>query len=142
MAGRPSDYDFELCKLICDEVASGRNIVDVLDSDERFPTWNTFRRWKNDIPELSALYVRAQQDKSEMCLYKIDKLQSKLENGNLEPSSANVLIQTEKWKAGKFYPKMYGTKNDVHDTDEDEKANTKKINVTVNVKNYQKKDGA
>jgi len=111
-----------------------------LDSDERFPAWNTFRRWKNDFAELSAMYVKAQQDKSEACLKEIDDVQQMLKNKEIDPATANVLTQTQKWKASKFYPKMYGTKNDVMENDDEEKANAKKIDITINVKDYSKKD--
>jgi len=32
---RPSEYDFELCKEICDNVALGSNVISVLDSDRK-----------------------------------------------------------------------------------------------------------
>ena len=31
-------------------------------------------------------------------------------NKEIDPASANVLIQTLKWKAAKYYPKMFGDK--------------------------------
>jgi hypothetical protein len=33
-----------------------------------------------------------------------------LKEGTYDPSTANVLIQTLKWKAAKYYPKMFGDK--------------------------------
>jgi hypothetical protein len=33
-----------------------------------------------------------------------------LKNGLYDASTANVLIQTLKWKASKYYPKMFGDK--------------------------------
>lgn len=109
-AGRPSKYDFNLCKEICDRVANGENIIAVLESDEKFPVWSTFRLWKNDNEELSTLYVKAQQDKSEAMLHEMDKIWEGCRLGSYDASVANVLIQTLKWKASKFYPKMYGDK--------------------------------
>ena len=109
---RPSEYDFELCKLICDEVANGENIISVL-KESNFPSWSTFRRWKNEHEELRTLYVNSQQDKGIALENEIDDVMQCLKDGEMEASVGNVLIQTLKWKMGKFYPKMFGDKLDV-----------------------------
>lgn len=112
-AGRPSEYDFKLCEEICEEVANGKNVMSALKENESFPSWSTFRRWKNEHAELQTLYVKAIQDKSEAVIFEIDEISLELRQGKLEPSTANVLIQTLKWKAAKFYPKMFGDNKNV-----------------------------
>ena len=120
-AGRPSEYDFELCVEICDLVANGEHIFDILNSDDRFPSWPTFRRWKQNNDKLRTLYVNAQQDKSESCTHNIVKVQQLLRSGEIEASAANVLIQTDKWFSSKFYPKMYGDRINTDVTSDGEK---------------------
>lgn len=110
---RPSEYNLEMAKVICNEVAGGFNIKTVLKSDDTYPDFSTWCRWKRENEELRNLYVNSMQDKSESELEEIDHVYDELKAGNLEPSVANVLIQTCKWKASKFYPKMYGDKVDV-----------------------------
>jgi hypothetical protein len=110
---RPHEYDFEMCKEICDQVAEGQNVIAILNSNDKYPTWTSFRRWKNTHDELSTLYVKAQQDKAEAEMFKIDEIRDMLKNKLIDPASANVLIQTSKWAASKFYPKFYGDKIDV-----------------------------
>lgn len=105
---RPAEYNIELCKEICDEVANGRNIKEVLNSKEEYPTWTSFRRWKNENQELSTLYIKAIQDKAEMVDSEIDAIMNDLKEKIYDPATANVLIQTLKWKAAKYYPKMFG----------------------------------
>ncbi len=107
---RLSEYSFELSQLICEEVANGKNIIQTLDGNSKYPSWSTFRRWKNENAELQTLYVKAIQDKSEAVIFEIDSICYDLRQGGIDPSSANVLIQTLKWKAAKFYPKMFGDK--------------------------------
>lgn len=124
---RPAEYDFALCEEICNQVAEGQNIIAVLESDERYPSWTSFRRWKNEKAELSSLYVKAQQDKAEAELYEIQKIRELLKQKLIDPASANVLIQTSKWAASKFYPKMYGEKVDI--TSDGEKIATPIINM-------------
>lgn len=109
---RPSEYDFELCKLICDDVANGENIISVL-KESSYPSWSTFRRWKNENEELRTLYVNSQQDKGIALENEIDDVMLSLKTKEIDPASANVLIQTLKWKMAKFYPKMFGDKIDV-----------------------------
>lgn len=58
--------------------------------------------------DFAAHYTCARQDAGDSCLDKIDEFEEMLKAGQIDSSSANVLIQTEKWKAQKYYPKMYG----------------------------------
>lgn len=119
---RPSTYNFELCKEICSEVANGFNIKTVLSSKQEYPTFQTWCNWKRKNPELFDLYVKSIQDKAESVDEEIDFIYDGLKNGTYEPAQANVLIQTLKWKASKYYPKMFGDKTDI--TSGGEKLNT------------------
>lgn len=110
MAGRPNTYDFELCKQICDEIANGFNVKTVLSSKSEYPTFQTWCNWKRDHAELFDLYIKAIQDKAESVDEEIDSIYDGLKNGAYDASVANVLIQTLKWKASKYYPKMFGDK--------------------------------
>jgi len=107
---RLSEYDFEMCKTICAEVAEGFNIKTILKSKPEYPTFQTWCNWKREHQELFDLYVKAMQDKAESEIEEIDHVYDMLKAGELEPSVANVLIQTKKWTASKFYPKMFGDK--------------------------------
>lgn len=115
-AGRPSNYDYSLCEKICEQIARGGNIIKVLESDELYPSWETFRRWKREHAELQALYVKSVQDKSEAVLLEIDEIAQELRTGEIDASTANVLTQTLKWKAAKFYPKMFGDRTQIEQT--------------------------
>ncbi len=115
---RKTEYDFELCKEICDKIADGGNIVDVLKRGKQYPSWSTFRRWKNENEELRTLYVNSQQDKADALENEIDEIWNGCKKGHYDASTANVLIQTLKWKMAKFYPKVFGDKQSIdHTTD-------------------------
>jgi hypothetical protein len=105
---RLTEYNFELCKEICDKLANGNNIIRILKSETNYPTWSTFRRWKNDNNELQTLYVKAQQDKAMSIENKLDDLEDLLMSKEIDPSTYNTLAQTQKWKMAKFYPKVFG----------------------------------
>jgi hypothetical protein len=110
---RPSEYNFELCKEICELIADGGYIIQVLESNEKYPSWSTFRHWKRDNEELKTLYVNAQQDKTEALINNIVKVQQMALRGEIDASTANVVMQTDKWLSSKFYPKMFGDRTDI-----------------------------
>ena len=107
---RLTEYDFDLCVEICELVADGGHIMNILANNDNYPTWSTFRRWKRDNDELRTLYINAQQDKTEAITNNIENVRKDMLTGKIEPSAANVSIQTDKWFCAKFYPKMFGDK--------------------------------
>ena len=120
---RLTEYNYDLCVEICDKVADGLNIMDILASNDNYPSWSTFRRWKNDNEELRTLYVNSQQDKGIALEKEIDDTMALLKLSAIDASTANVIIQTIKWKMAKFYPRMFGDKLDL--TSKDEKIENK-----------------
>lgn len=135
--GRPDTYNFNLCIEICEKVANGENIKRVLNSCPNYPTFQTWCNWRRKHKELFDLYVNAMQDKAESEIENIDNAIQDLRQGEIDPSTANVIIQTSKWKASKFYPKMFGEKVDV--TSDGEKVNANPIQVTLGVIDAEKK---
>lgn len=105
---RPSTYDFELCKDICNEVTNGKNIKEVLNSKETYPTFQTWCNWKREYNELFDLYTRSIQDKAEMVDSEIDSIMNDMKSEKISFQIGRVLIDTLKWKAAKYYPKMFG----------------------------------
>ena len=105
---RPSEYNFEMCVEICIEVSNGRNIKHVLASKDEYPNFNTWCDWKRNNEALSNLYVQSIQDKAESKEAEIEDYKEKLLSGEIDPATARVLIDTSKWQAAKFYPKMFG----------------------------------
>jgi len=107
---RPSEYNFDLCIEICDEIAKGRNVIETLNSDLRYPDWTTFRRWKNNNEELRTLYVNSQQDKAIALENEIDDLRNMLFAKEIDYMVYNALVNTLKWKMAKMYAKLFGDK--------------------------------
>ncbi len=107
---RLTEYDYEICLDICEEVANGGNIMNVLEDNLNYPAWSTFRRWKRDNEELRTLYVNSQQDKAEALEKEMDDYKDMLLEKAIDASTYNTLVQTLKWKMSKFYPKVFGDK--------------------------------
>ena len=112
-------YNFELAKEICEKLYDTEkypNLSSVLKSDKRYPARSTFFLWKREHSELSDLYVNIQQDRGELFIEEIDSTIQELRKGQIEASEANVIIQALKWKAAKFYPKMFGDNKNIDHT--------------------------
>ena len=131
--GHPSIYDFEMCKEICKRVAMGEHIKAVLDSSDSYPDYSTWCNWKRDNQELFDLYTKAIQDKAEMVTFEINQTMQDMRNGVVEAPVGRILIDTLKWYASKFYPRMFGDKVDVT-TDGDKINQAATINVALDGK--------
>lgn len=111
---RISDYNFELCVDICERISNGESIKAILKSDDNYPSFQTWCKWRRENDELLDLYTRSIQDKAESVDSEIDNIIEELKDRTLDPASARVIIETLKWKASKYYPKMFGDKIDAN----------------------------
>lgn len=101
-------YDYDLCLEICEQVSLGKNIKAVLESNNKYPTFQTFCNWKRNNQELFDLYVNSHQDKAVFLEHEMDTYRDMLLSGDIDPATYNTLVQTLKWKMSKFYPKVFG----------------------------------
>jgi hypothetical protein len=73
--GRRSKYNKKLASEICEELAIGRTIRQVLaPAVKGRPVWETFRKWLNLYPELREEYVKAKSDGIEYSLCEAQEL--------------------------------------------------------------------
>jgi len=91
--------------------------------DIDMPSFNTFWRWMSKDAELRDRYRLVMESKAAIADAKISEIQEQVRGvvqearaGMISKDVAYVAIQaarldidTEKWRAGKYYPKMYGT---------------------------------
>jgi hypothetical protein len=131
--GHPSIYDFEMCKEICKRVAMGEHIKAVLDSSDHYPDYSTWCNWKRDNQELFDLYTKAIQDKAEMVTFEINQTMQDMRDGIIEAPVGRILIDTLKWYASKFYPRMFGERVDIT-TDGDKINQAAAINLAIDGK--------
>lgn len=101
-------FSLKLCEEICIQVTNGESIKKVLAKSEKYPTFEGWCKWKRKYVEVQNMYYNAIQDKSEGCIDEIHNIMDKLQKKEIDSRQARVLIDTQKWMAAKFYPKMYG----------------------------------
>ena len=102
-----------------------------MDSNDKYPDWTTFRRWKQNNEELRTLYINSQQDKAIALENELDDLRDMLTAKEIDASTYNVLAQTLKWKMAKFYPKVFGDKTDITTNGESIKSIPTEIKVEI-----------
>jgi hypothetical protein len=120
---RLSEYSFELAKEICERVSNGERIKAILSTNDKYPSFPTWCKWKRDNPELLNLYTCSMQDKAESIDDEIDEILSDVKEGLIEPLQARIIIDTLKWKSSKYYPKMFGESSKVDVTTNGESIN-------------------
>lgn len=126
-AGRPSDYSIELARLICDYIAKGESIQDIVNI-EGMPKSTTIYEWLAKHKEFAEIYARAREIQADL----MDKLI--LEVANQDPAYVTIESESEegvkkqkisvdgaevqhrrlkidalKWRACHLAPKKYGT---------------------------------
>lgn len=109
--GRPTDYSDELAEAMCNHISMGINVLETckLVGIAR----ETFYRWLRENEDFNDMYVKSMPARADASIEKIDRIADLLEIGKISAADANVLIQTEKWKSSKYYPKMYGDRKQV-----------------------------
>lgn len=130
---RLSEYNFELSKEICERVSNGERIKVILKSNDKYPSFPTWCKWKRENIELLNLYTCSIQDKAENGDDTIDEILEDVKNGTIDPAQARVIIDTLKWKLSKYYPKMFGDSSKVDVT-----TNGKEINRPITVEEAKK----
>lgn len=96
------------------DVANGMSLYKACES--RHTSSADFYKLINEDEDLKSKYTQAREERGDRCLDKIEMYETMLLEGTLEHAVARVLIDTEKWKACKFYPKMYGDKQEITHT--------------------------
>lgn len=101
----------ELFDELLEEISNGKSVFKVCR--ERNLSRDAFYNYIESEETLKDRYIKAREERGDRCLDKIEEYQTSLINGLIDAATARVLIDTEKWKACKFYPKMYGDKQEI-----------------------------
>lgn len=109
---RPSDYTSELENVICDGLLSGLSLVQVCKSVE-MPHRATVCRWMQKNPKFRDNVALARAEQADLMDDRILDVINKVENCEIEPDAARVVIQGLQWRAAKLAPKKYGDKTTI-----------------------------
>ncbi len=123
LGGRPTDYNEEIAKLICERVATHDcGIQKLCDMYDDMPDKSTIRLWKLKHIAFSTQYADAKRQQVENYAediidiadedsgdIKYDKDGNESLNGEFVARS-RLRVDTRKWLASKLAPKLYGDK--------------------------------
>lgn len=106
------EYSPEIVDLICAEIAGGKSLRKVCLMPG-MPSRTAFHIWMNIHDGVFDQYTRARELRADARADRIDDLTEKVESGALDPNAARVIIDAEKWQAGKENQKRYGDRINV-----------------------------
>jgi hypothetical protein len=122
--GRPTTYNQEIAQKILDRIAEGESVSKIC-KDPDMPARSTVWLWSTTHEWFSSKYARAIYSLGQCQVDSVDDIEDKLLSGEIDAQTARVIIDSRKWKASKFYPKMYGDKQIVESKNENLNVNTK-----------------
>ena len=108
---KPNKIDDLLEDILNDVAFENKSIVKACRDRKVSP--QTLWELKENDQRIKEQYTLATQFRAEGCIDAIEQTQADLRNGIIDAATARVLIDTEKWKACKFYPKVYGDKQEI-----------------------------
>lgn len=125
--GRPTRYTQDLADTICEELALGKSMRTICQSDD-MPAMSTVFKWLRENTGFSEQYEKAKQESAdamaEELLYIADTpvmgvITTTKADGSVETKQDEMLghrrlqIDSRKWLMAKMKPKKYGEKLDV-----------------------------
>ena len=110
-------YSSDLGLEICQRIAIREPLFKICQ-DDHMPSEMIVYQWRAKHPEFAKNYARAREARAESRSDRIDHYVEMVKTGELDPNSARVMIDAEKWQAGKEQPKKFGDKVEV-DTPKD-----------------------
>lgn len=102
----------EICERVCNGIMNRLPLRKICDQPG-MPTKETVRVWLLEDADFSAQYARAREARADARSEFIDEITEEVKAGVLDPNAARVIIDAEKWQAGKENSKRYGDKLDL-----------------------------
>lgn len=99
----------EIYQRVCRGVVAGLSVAKCC-AMPGMPSKDTVFQWLMDDAEFSDQYARARERRADARAERIDDLCDDVKAGTLKPDAARVIIDAEKWQAGKENSKRYGDK--------------------------------
>lgn len=109
--GRPTGYNTEIARLICEAVkASQTGLRRTLEDDPALPELRTVQRWLEIYPDFAHDYSRAKADHLKAMSEDIIDIS---DDESIDPADKRIRIETRRWLLSKLIPKTYGDKLDL-----------------------------
>ncbi len=101
----------DLGEKISAALAAGQSILAIARIEE-MPPESTIRRWgrnpKCSSEEFVAEFARAREDNADHHFDRMQEIEARLEQQDIDPHAARVLLDSIKWRLAKQLPRTYG----------------------------------
>lgn len=98
----------EIQARICRGIAAGFSIKKCREQMPDLPAESLIFQWLTDDDGFSEQYARARTVRADARAERIDDVVDQLGSGKIDHNTARVMIDAEKWQAGKENAKRYG----------------------------------
>ena len=113
-SGVPSNFTWKLAGEICDYIANGKSIPQILKLKKEDPAYprhpNTIYRWARDNEKFREMYYMAQEDRAEHFVEELMDLCEEVRAGDIDTKKAEFIARRVEWIAGKFKPSRFSDK--------------------------------
>jgi len=99
---KPPPYSPDLGRRICERVALGEAIVEACKAERVHP--RQWYRWLNEKEDLNEQLDRARRMRADQLAAEILDI---ADDPELDPHRARLMVDTRKWLAARFFPRMY-----------------------------------
>lgn len=106
--GRPTIYSEDLRDEICERIALGESVREIIKDDD-MPEMRTIFRWLKEKEDFRQQYTRAKEEQADA----YEEMMLITARTEEDVARARLIVDTMKWTASKLKPKKYGDKVDV-----------------------------
>ena len=106
-------YPPETRQAILDRIASGESLRSIC-ADRKMPVKSIVMEWCETDEEFRTKYARAREAQADVLFEGMSDIESSVLAGDLKPDAARVVLDSQRWRAEKLKPKVYGAKLDLN----------------------------
>ena len=103
--GRPTLKTAELCKAICERVAKGETLTNIL-REPGMPAWTTVHNWKQADESFRQALARAREQQAEVWAEEMLSISDDELPTHEAIGRARLRMQSRQWLAGKYNPQF------------------------------------
>jgi hypothetical protein len=112
-APRPSRYTEDLGNEICWLISQGSSFAKIALLPD-MPTARTLYNWLDAHDDFAERFSRARELRADFRADRIDEIKADVIEGKIDPASARVAIEAERWLASKENPRKFSDRLDLN----------------------------
>jgi len=107
--GRSSSYTTEIAEKICEEIATGKHLHLICETEEWAPAERTVYQWLEKNEDFAQMYARARARQQEVFAAQVITIA----DTEKDSAKARNMMDARKWYASKVAPKKWGDRVEI-----------------------------